>query len=63
MVMVLKCIQDKPYKNLLLLNQNLENKVYKYMAVVPKNVLIYKLDEIVDRYKNNYHKYNLSMLS
>ena len=54
--MVLKCIQDTPYENLLLLNQNLESKVYKYMAVVSKNVLIYKLDEIVDRYKNNYYK-------
>ena len=54
--MVLKCIQDTPYENLLLLNQNLESKVYKYMAVVSKNVLIYKLDEIVDRYKDNYYK-------
>ena len=36
----------------------LKNKIYKYMTSILKNVYIdkYKLDEIVNKYNNTYHK-------
>ena len=33
----------------------LQNKIYKYMTSIPKNVYIDKLDGIVKKYNNNYH--------
>ena len=34
----------------------LKNKIYKYMTSVPKNVYIDKLDDIVNKYNNTYHR-------
>ena len=34
----------------------LKNKIYKYMTSILKNVYIDKLDEIVNKYNNTYHK-------
>ena len=34
----------------------LKNKVYKYMTSVSKNVYIDKLDDIVNKYNNTYHR-------
>ena len=34
----------------------LKNKIYKDMTLVSKNVYIYKLDDIVSKYKNTYHR-------
>ena len=34
----------------------LENKIYKYMTSVWKNVYIDKLDHIVSEYNNKYHR-------
>ena len=36
--------------------RTLKNKVYNYMIAVSKNVYIDKLDEIIDKYKNIYHR-------
>ena len=36
--------------------RTLKNKIYKYMTTISKNVYIDKLDDIVDEYKNTYHK-------
>ena len=33
----------------------LENKIYKYMTSISKNVYIDKLDNMVNRYNNTYH--------
>ena len=33
----------------------LQNKIFKYMTPVSKNVYINKLDNIVDKYNNAYH--------
>ena len=33
----------------------LENKIYKYMISVSKNVYIHKLYDIVNKYSNTYH--------
>ena len=41
-----------------------KHKIYKYMTSVSKNVYIYKLDDILNRYNNIYHskiKWNLLM--
>ena len=35
--------------------RNLKNKLYKYMALISKNVYIGKLDDIVNNYNNTYH--------
>ena len=35
-----------------------KNKIYKYMTSIPKNVYIYKLDDIVNKYNNIYHRRN-----
>ena len=32
------------------------NKIYKYMSSISKNVYIGKLDDIVNAYKNIYHR-------
>ena len=34
----------------------LKNKIYKYMTSISKNVCSYKLDDIVHKYNNTYHK-------
>ena len=34
----------------------LKNKTYKYMISIPKNVYIGKLDDIVNKYSNTYHR-------
>ena len=36
--------------------RTLENKLYKHMTLVSKNVYINKLDDIVDEYNNTYHR-------
>ena len=36
--------------------QTLKNKIYKYMTSISKNVYIDKLDGIVKKYNNTYHK-------
>ena len=33
----------------------LKNKIYKYMTSILKNLYIYKLDDIVNKYNNAYH--------
>ena len=35
---------------------NLKNKIYKYMSSFSKYVYIDKLDEIVNKYNNTYHR-------
>ena len=35
--------------------RTLKNNIYKYMTSVTKNVHIYKLDVIVNKYNNMYH--------
>ena len=36
--------------------KTLKNKIYKYMTLISKNVYIDKLDDIVKKYNNTYHK-------
>ena len=36
--------------------RTLQNKIYKYMAAISKNVFIDKLDDIVNEYINTYHR-------
>ena len=36
--------------------RTLKNKVYKYMTSISKNVYIDKLDDIVNKYNNTYHR-------
>ena len=36
--------------------RTLENKIYKYMTAISKNVYINKLDYVVDEYNNTYHR-------
>ena len=46
-------------ENLLLLKdllETLKNKIYKYMTSISKNVYIDKLDAIVNKYNNTYHR-------
>ena len=35
--------------------RTLKNKIYKYMALISKNVYIDKLDDIVNKYNITYH--------
>ena len=35
--------------------RTLNNKIYKYMTSISKNVYIDKLDHIVNKYNNTYH--------
>ena len=56
---MLRCIQYIMKENQLLLERlirTLENKIYKYMTAISKNVYIDKLDDIVNEYNNTYHK-------
>ena len=34
----------------------LNNKIYKHMTSIPRNVYIDKLDEIANKYSNTYHR-------
>ena len=36
--------------------KTLKNKIYKYLTSISKNVCIDKLDDIVNKYNNTYHK-------
>ena len=36
--------------------RTLKNKIYKHMTSISKNVYIDKLDNIVNKYNNTYHK-------
>ena len=36
--------------------RTLKNKIDKYMTLIPKNVYIDKLDDIVNEYNNTYHR-------
>ena len=36
--------------------RTLKNKIYKYMTSISQNVYIDKLDDIVNKYNNTYHK-------
>ena len=36
--------------------RTLQNKIYKYMTSISKNVYIDKLDDIVKKYNNTYHQ-------
>ena len=36
--------------------RTLMNKIYKYMTSISKNVYIDKLDDIVNKYNNTYHR-------
>ena len=36
--------------------RTLKTKIYKYMTSISKNVYIDKLDDIVNKYKNTYHR-------
>ena len=35
--------------------RTLKNKIYKYMTLITRNMYIYKLDDIVNKYSNIYH--------
>ena len=32
-----------------------KNEIYKYLTLIPKNIYIDELDDIVDKYNNTYH--------
>ena len=36
--------------------RTLRTKIYKYMTSISKNVYIHKLDDIVNKYNNTYHR-------
>ena len=36
--------------------RTLKNKIYKYVTSISKNMYIDKLDDIVDKYNNKYHR-------
>ena len=36
--------------------KTLKNKIYKYIALISKNVYVDKLDHIVNEYNNTYHR-------
>ena len=36
--------------------RTLKNKIYKYLTTISKNVYIDKLDDIVNKYNNTYHR-------
>ena len=37
-------------------HRTLKNNIYKYMTSISKNVYIDKLDDIVNKYNNTYHR-------
>ena len=36
--------------------RTLKNEIYKYMTSISKNVYIYKLDDMVNKCNNTYHR-------
>ena len=38
--------------------KTLKNKIFKYMTTISKNVYIYVLNDIINRYNNTVHKTN-----
>ena len=42
--------------------RTLNNKIYKYMIAISKNVYIDKLDDIVSEYNNTYHRTKRTLL-
>ena len=36
--------------------RNLKSKIYKYMTSISKNMYVDKLDDIVNKYNNTYHR-------
>ena len=36
--------------------RSLKNKIYEYMTAISKNVYIDKIDDIVNKYNNTYHR-------
>ena len=38
--------------------RTLKNKIYKYVTSISENVYIGKLDDIVNKYNNTYHRTN-----
>ena len=36
--------------------RNLKNRIQKHMIAISKNLYISKLDEVVDKYRNAYHR-------
>ena len=36
--------------------RTLKNKIYKHMTSIPKNMYVDKLDDIVNKYNNTYHR-------
>lgn len=36
--------------------RSLKNKIYKYLTSISKNLYITKLDDIVEKYNNTYHR-------
>ena len=36
--------------------RTLKNKIFKYMIQISKNVYVHKLDDVVNKYNNTYHK-------
>ena len=45
-----KCVVAKKFI------RTLKNKIYKYVTSISKNMYIDKLDDIVDKYNNTYHR-------
>ena len=61
------CLQDNDIEMYSILNEGksavadrlirtLKIKIYKYMTSISKNVYIDKLDDIVNKYNNTYHR-------
>ena len=56
--MILKCIQQIMKEKSVIAEKfirTLNNKIYKYMTSISKNVYISKLDDIVRKYNSTYH--------
>ena len=57
--MILKCIQHITKGKSIVIERftrTLENKIYKYMTSISKNMYLDKLDDIVNKYINRYHR-------
>ena len=57
--MIQKCIQTHNEGKSVVAERfirTLENKIYKYMTLISKNVYIDKLDDIANKYNNTYHR-------
>ena len=55
--MILKCIHYKGKSAVAeIFIRNLKTRLYKYMTSILKNVYIDKLDDLVNKYNNTYHR-------